>query len=149
MTVTDLEPYPSGPSAHGLDREHWEGLRRGELLAQRCASCAQWLWGPRAICPRCHGFDLVWEKAPTSGRVYTWCRSHYPYVSELADLLPYVTVLAELPEAGGIRMLGLLAADSDPVSIGDEVTAVIEQPATAEWPVLRWRRAGGAGGGEK
>jgi hypothetical protein len=61
-------------------------------------------------------------------------------MSELADLLPYTTVLAEIPGAGGIRMLGLLTADSAPVTIGDHVSAVIEQPANAAWPVLRWRR---------
>lgn len=140
MSVVDVEPYPCGPSQGGLDLPHWEGLRRGELLAQQCASCEQWLWGAREICPTCHSFDLEWRAVSTVGRVYTWCRTHFPYMSELADLLPYTTVLAELPGAGGIRLLGLLAAGSEPVAIGDEVTAVIEQPANAAWPVLRWRR---------
>lgn len=141
-----LGAYPCGPSESGLDTPHWDGLRRGELLAQQCVACSEWLWGARAICSTCHSFGLEWRPVPTIARVYTWCRTHFPYMSELADLLPYTTVLAEIPEAGGIRMLGLLAGDNRPVAIGDEVTAVIEQPANAEWPVLRWRPTATAAG---
>lgn len=147
MTLAAVEAYPCGPSEGGLDRPHWEGLRRGELLAQQCASCQRWMWGAREICYACHSFALDWRPVPTEGRVYTWCRSHFPYVSELADLLPYTTVLAEIPGAGGIRMLGLLTADSAQVAIGDHVSAVIEQPDNSAWPVLRWRRTDETEGG--
>lgn len=149
MTTTHDEAYPCGPAADGLDTEHWHGLRQGELRIQRCATCRAWLWGPRRICGHCHGFDLTWEAVPAQGTVYTWCRSRHPYMSELADLLPYVSVLVELPHAGNVRVLGLLTGDTDGVRIGDEVVGHIEQPATAEWPLLRWRRAAQTPEGER
>lgn len=136
-----VEPYPCGPAEDGLDTAYWQGLREGELRIQRCASCKTWLWGPRRICGHCHSFDLTWEAVTATGTVYTWSRSWYPYMSELADLLPYVTVLVELPQAGNVRVLGILTGDADEVRIGEEVVGHIEQPATAAWPVLRWRKA--------
>jgi uncharacterized OB-fold protein len=140
---TAVEPYPGGPSVEGLDAPYWEGLREGRLTVQRCRGCETWLWGPRRVCPSCYGFDLGWESVPAVGVVYTWCRSHHPYLSELADLLPYTTVLVALPHAGDVRMLGLLTGDPLSVAIGDRVTGVVEHPQGSAWPVLRWR-AGGA-----
>jgi hypothetical protein len=48
-------------------------------------------------------------------------------------------VLVELARAGGVRVLGLLTADSPAVRIGDRVAGVVEQPSNADWPLLRWR----------
>ncbi|SHN46662.1 Zn-ribbon domain-containing OB-fold protein [Cryptosporangium aurantiacum] len=104
----------------------------GQLVVQRCRGCATWLWGPRRICPSCHGFDLGWEPVAAEGTVYTWCRSHHPYVAELE--VPYTTVLAELPGAGNVRVLGLLAAGSRAPAIGDRVVGDVNS-STVYWRV--------------
>ncbi|ROO85286.1 hypothetical protein EDD29_2828 [Actinocorallia herbida] len=133
---------PCGPAADGLDTPYWEGLRAGELRVQRCADCRAWLWGPRHICPHCHGFDLGFEPVEMTGTVYSWCRTHHPYMAEYAHLVPYVSVVVELPQADGVRLLGLL--DGDSVAIGDRVTGFLERPENAAWPLLRWRIGEGA-----
>jgi uncharacterized OB-fold protein len=130
-----------GPSADGRDLAYWEGLRRGELHCQRCNNCGTWLSVNRAICPTCRSFDSGWEQVNGRGVVYSWCRSHYPYQPEIAGLLPYTTVLVELPHAGSLRVLGLLDARACAIRIGDPVEALIAQPASARWPVLRWAPA--------
>ncbi|GAA2454547.1 hypothetical protein GCM10010191_86890 [Actinomadura vinacea] len=136
---------PCGPAGDGFDAAYWEGLREGELRIQRCAGCRTWLWGPRRICPNCHGFELGWERVPPTGTVYSWCRTHHPYIAEFADLVPYVSVVVALPQAGGVRLLGLLTGDDDAeVRIGDRLTGYVDTPAGAEWPLLRWRRGEGA-----
>ncbi len=142
MSAPAETEIPCGPAADGNDTPYWEGLREGELRIQRCEDCRTWLWSPRHLCPRCHGFRLGFEPVAMSGTVYTWCRTHHPYMAEYAGRLPYVSVVVELPQAGGVRLLGLL--DGDEAAIGDRLTGLIERPAGAEWPLLRWRRTEGA-----
>ena len=54
--IPDTPPWMdlTGPSPDGLDTPHWDGLRAGKLLLQRCHDCASWIWSPRPICPNCH-----------------------------------------------------------------------------------------------
>jgi uncharacterized OB-fold protein len=133
-----VDPEIGGPSEDGRDLAYWEGLRRGELHCQRCSGCGTWLSVNRAMCPTCRSFDIDWERVTGSGIVFSWCRSHYPYQPEIADLLPYTSVLVELPDAGSLRLLGLLDGNATEIRIGDRVEARIVQFAGAHWPVLRW-----------
>ncbi|NMO03705.1 DNA-binding protein [Gordonia sp. TBRC 11910] len=138
--MTTAIEYPWGPAADGLDQPHWDGLRDGELRIQRCGECATWIWGPQWICAHCHTFSPGWESVEPTGVVYAWSRSHYPFIREYADRAPYVTVLVELPHAGGRRVLGMLLDGDGGIHIGDEVTGEFQLDEGAEWPLLRWRR---------
>ena len=143
--VPDIPPViaAAGLRDDGLDRPHWEGLRSGEVRVQRCARCGHWIWAPQPICPRCHSFDLTWPAVEPNGTVYSWTRTWQPFTPELSGHLPFVVVLAELPAAGGRRLLGVLRdADGADVRIGQPVRGEID-PASSPgaWPVLRWRLA--------
>jgi uncharacterized OB-fold protein len=117
-------------------------LAEGELRLQHCGECGAWIWGPQWICATCHTFDPGWEVVEAVGTVYSWARSHYAFITELADRVPYVTVLVELPGAGNRRVLGLLVDDApETVRIGDRVVGHFELDPGATWPLLRWRRA--------
>lgn len=142
MNETPAPALPWGPADDGLDRPYWDGLVAGELRLQHCRHCGEWIWGPQWICASCHSFDPDWEPVEPVGTVYSWARSHYPFITELADRVPYVTVLVELPGAGNRRVLGLLVDEgADTVRIGDPVVGRIELDPGAIWPLLRWRRA--------
>lgn len=129
---------PWGPAADGLDQPYWDGLRAGELRLQRCRDCDLWIWGPQSVCSGCFGFDLGWQAVEPAGTVYSWTRSWYPYIEELGDRLPYISVLVEVAGTGGRRVLGILTGDPErtPV-IGEPVTGVVE-PGDP-WPLLRWQ----------
>lgn len=143
-TTSRLRSFPAveftGPAADGVDQQYWDGLLAGELRLQRCGSCRTWIWGPQWLCAHCHTFDPDWVAVEAVGTVFSWSRSRFAFIPELAEHLPYVTVLVELPQAGGRRVLGLLLdEDTEALAIGAAVTGVIEKPAGSEWPVLRWR----------
>jgi hypothetical protein len=61
----------------------------------------------------------------------------------MANLVPYVNVLVELPHAGNRRLLGLLVGDDAGLAIGAEVVGVIQKPSTLtnNHAVLRWELA--------
>ncbi len=55
---------------------------------------------------------------------------------------PYVAVLVELPQAGGVRMVGNLLGDPmQVVTFGAEVCGVVEHPPESDPPfsLLQWR----------
>lgn len=130
----------TGPSPDGLDAEHWEGLRAGKLLVQRCRKCSTWVWSPRPICPACHSFDLSFDPVEPVGTIYSWTRTWQAFTPDATGHVPYLVVLAELPAAGNRRILGVLAnADGLTPRIGTAVRGTIEQPPDdAYWPLVRW-----------
>jgi uncharacterized protein len=144
--IPDTPPWMdlTGPSDDGLDTPHWDGLRAGRLVLQRCRDCARWTWSAQPICPECHSFDMGWEQVDPVGTVYSWTRTWQPFAPESTGHLPYVVVLVELPGAGGRRVMGVLAhGDGVTPRIGAAVRGDIEQPPDAlHWPLLRWHLIG-------
>lgn len=139
--LPDGLPQPA-PYPDGLAREYWEATRRHELVAQRCAACRIWQWGPEFICHNCHSDDLAYERVTGHGRIFSWERSWYPVHPALRSGVPYVVVLVELEDAAGVRMLGNLLGDPhQDVVIGAEVEAVFEDHVAADPPftLVQWR----------
>lgn len=127
-----------------LDEPYWEALDNGILKLQHCPACDNWIWAPRFVCPHCHRPHPDWAEVEPVGTIFSWTRTWHPFGAEFVDHLPYLSVLVELPGAGGRRLLGVLLGDqgADP-RIGEPVRGVI-QPAselTGGASVLRWERA--------
>jgi uncharacterized OB-fold protein len=131
------------PFSDRVDSPYWEGLSAGELRVQRCEGCQAWRWPADWRCPACGSYDLGWEPVDPEGLVYSWIRTQRPFVAAYADLVPYVNVLVELPSAGGARLLGLLAGETDGVEIGAAVVGDFSPASrrTVDLPVLVWRLA--------
>jgi uncharacterized OB-fold protein len=130
------------PAADGLDRAYWEGTRAHELRVQRCSRCATWRWGPEWICHACRSFDTEWLAVEPTGRIYGWERVWHPVHPALKSAVPYVVALVELPQAGGVRMVGNLVGDSRaPVRIGAAVRAVFEDHGDGDPPftLVQWQ----------
>jgi uncharacterized OB-fold protein len=127
------------PSRSGLEAPYWEAARREELAIQRCSACGVFQWGPEWICHRCHSFELTYEVVEPTGRIFSWERVWHPVHPALADTCPYVIVLVELPDAGGVRVLGnLLGEPTEEVRIGAPVEAVFEHHDG--YTLVQWRR---------
>jgi 3-oxo-4,17-pregnadiene-20-carboxyl-CoA hydratase alpha subunit len=79
----------------------WEGLKRGELLAQRCASCGALRHPPRPMCGACRSLEWKEERLSGRGEVYSFVVHHYPEVPPFE--VPYVVALIQLEE--GVRII--------------------------------------------
>ena len=126
-----------------LDKPFIEGTQRGELWVQYCAACSTHQWGPEWLCHRCLAGDLEWRQVEGRGRIFSWERVWHPVHPALAEAVPYVVVVVELPDADEIRMVGNLLGDpEEEVVIGDEVEAVFEHHANADPPftLVQWSR---------
>ena len=136
-------PLPAPvPSPDGLDTPYWEGTRAHELRVQRCGHCGTHRWAPEWICHACHSFAIEWDTVAPTGILFASQRVWHPVTPTLADALPYVNVLVELPQAGGVRMLGNHAGDPHvDLTIGTAMDAVFEDHDDAEVPytLVHWR----------
>jgi uncharacterized OB-fold protein len=130
------------PAADGLDAPYHEGLRAHELRIQRCTACRAWQWGPEWICHRCHSFDLRYEAVEPRGVLFAYERVWHPVHPALADAVPYVVALVELPAAGGVRVVGNLLGDRRADrAIGSAVTGVFEDHDDGDphYTLLHWK----------
>jgi uncharacterized OB-fold protein len=96
-------------------RPFWEAARRHELHLQRCRACGQYVFYPRAACPRCLAGDLEWRGASGRGTLHTFTIVHrgqkgFPLPA------PYVLAVVELEE-GPRLMTNLVGVAPDPASL--------------------------------
>ncbi len=132
------------PSADGLDAEYWAGTRAHEIRVRRCGACGTFRWAPEWICHVCHSFDIEWSAVEPTGVLFSFQRVWHPVTPALATAVPYVNLLVELPQAGGIRMLGNYAGDPlDALEIGTPMTAVFEDhdDAALAYTLVNWVRS--------
>ena len=135
---------PSGlpqpvPERDGLDAGFWEAARQHRLVVQRCRSCGTFQTLPEWLCHRCHAKELEWAEVSGRGRIYSWMRAFHAAHPALAPAVPYRAVVVELPQAGGVRLVGnLLGPAADEVTIGAEVEPVFEDHAEG-FTLIQWR----------
>jgi len=101
----------------------WEGIEKGELRIQRCASCQALRHPPRPMCGRCQSTDWDWLVSKGAGTIYSYVVMHHPPIPGYDFPLP--VALIDLDE--GTRLVanvtGCKPAD---VHIGMRVQARIE-----------------------
>ncbi len=124
------------------DEEFWQHLANDEFRLSRCAACLRWIWPTHYRCGDCGSWDIEWAVLPPTGTVYSWTRTWYPFdrTIERAEDIPYVTILAEVDDAGGARVLGMLEGDESNLAIGTRVRGVIRPPSPKSkgYPSLCW-----------
>jgi uncharacterized OB-fold protein len=95
-----------------------EGLARGELRYQRCASCGAAQTLTRYSCGRCQGREFDWRVSRGRGTVYAVTVVARAPSDEFRALAPYTLALVDLDE--GFRLLGHAVSG---IAIGDRVVA--------------------------
>ena len=134
------------PSTEEIDtKEWWAACQRQELTVQQCAACNTFRHPPMPICHQCHSLDFLWTPVSGRGVVFSYILPHHPVHSALREHPPYNVVLVELPDAGGVRMIGnLIDTPIDQVRIGQEVEVTWQERGGVVLP--QWKQRGGVTG---
>lgn len=113
--VLATKPRRPRPALSYDNAFYWEGVKRHELLIQRCADCQQLRHPPRPMCPHCQ--SLQWDTVPAGGRgtVHSFVVFHYPHFPGFE--IPYVAAVIDLAE--GTRVVtNLIGVVPEAVRIG-------------------------------
>lgn len=127
----------------GADGPYWNALAQGRLVLPCCTACGRWHWPAVHRCGVCGAWDPEWRDVEMSGRVFSWTRTWHPFGGSEGIGVPYVSLIVELPQAGGRRVIGLLAGDEAGLAIGAPVRGEASETSVgdARIPSLRWRIA--------
>ncbi|RWZ58606.1 hypothetical protein EQV77_06465 [Halobacillus fulvus] len=108
-----------GPTITPITKPFWEHLKKGVIMLQRCNTCEEWIFYPRAHCPHCFSESLRWEQASGRGVLKTWSIVHRPGNAAWKPLAPYVVGVVELKE--GPSMLSHILTDHSNLAYQQEV----------------------------
>ena len=103
----------------------WEAAAEHRLVVPRCTSCGTFRLPPSAFCWKCQAQEVDWVEHPGRGTVYSFTVIRHPILPDLADTVPHVPTVVELPDTNGCRLVGAMV-DVTPadVHIGMEVELV-------------------------
>lgn len=112
----DAQALPRPRPARSRDNAFfWEGVEKGRLLIQRCASCERLRHPPGPMCPHCHSLEWDTLEASGRGRVFSFVVAHHPEIPPFE--YPNLIVLVELEE--GTRLVSnLVGVDPADAEIG-------------------------------
>jgi hypothetical protein len=118
----------------------WDGCRDGRFLVPRCAACGHARWPPGPMCPTCQSTDTDWIESSGRGTVYSWIVATHPVDPVLADQVPYVVAMIDLPE--GVRVVGNVdGCRPEEVTAGMEVELFFSDPGEDGIPIPSFRAA--------
>jgi len=126
----------------GADDDYWSAMEERRLVLQQCAGCGKWNWPAVFRCGECGSWEHRWKPQTMQGSVYSWTRTWHDFGAPRELLIPFVSVLVELPSAGNVRLLGIMdTADAEGIVIGMAVDGEITKVSFhgCDVPVIRWR----------
>lgn len=128
-------PAPDHASAH-----YWQSAAEGKLVLQRCVTCGDYQFYPRALCASCAG-ETEWVDASGRGTLYTFTVIRQNRSPAFKDLSPYAVGIIELEE--GVRMMSnIVDCDVDRLEVGMALEVLLLKAAD-DVGLPFWRPAGG------
>ena len=120
------------PQPDAVSEPFWAGCEERRLLVQHCLQCGAFQSPARLLCRNCRGSEFGWQESQGRGRVYTYTIVHHPGSPSLSEQVPYVVVVVQLDDCGGVRLISNL--------VGENVADVAVDRAVQ----LRWDDDAGA-----
>ncbi len=128
-------PAPDHASVH-----YWQSAAEGKLVLQRCVTCGDYQFYPRALCASCAG-ETEWVDASGRGTLYTFTVIRQNRSAAFKDLSPYAVGIIELEE--GVRMMSnIVECDVDRLEVGMALEVLLLKAAD-DVGLPFWRPAGG------
>jgi len=114
------------PSVDSESEPFWSAARDHRLVINRCATCGEPFFYPRAICPRCWSDEIEWFEASGRATVYTYSVVYQNDLPPFADQVPYIAAVVELEE-GPRMMTRVVDCAPDEITVGLPVTVAFEE----------------------
>jgi uncharacterized OB-fold protein len=103
----------------------WEAAAEHRLVVPRCTACGRYRFPPSPFCWNCQAQEVEWVEQSGHGTVYSYTVVWHPLLPEVAGAVPYVPAVVELPDTGGVRIVGnLVDVRPSEVRIGCDVELV-------------------------
>ena len=124
--MVEKTPYEKPlPVVDADSKPFWDGAKAHKLVIQQCSGCNQFIFYPRAVCPKCTGDALQWKDVSGEGTIYSFTVARRGAGPAFADDAPYVIALIDLKE-GARMMSNIVTDDVDSVKIGQSVKVTFE-----------------------
>jgi uncharacterized OB-fold protein len=114
------------PQPDAVSEPFWAGCAERRLLVQHCLDCGAFQCPARLLCRNCRGNAFDWHESDGRGRIYTYTIAHHPGSPALREQVPYVVVVVQLDDCGGVRLISNL--------VGETVADVaVDRPVRLLW----------------
>jgi uncharacterized protein len=101
----------------------WAAAAEHRLVVPRCTACGTYRFPPSPFCFRCRAQDIKWVAQPGAGSIYAFTVIRHAVIGALADALPLIAAIVELPDTDGSRLVGnVVDASPDEMFTGRAVT---------------------------
>ena len=120
-------------------REYDRMLREHVIVFPHCTACGRFHWYPRPACPHCGSDALTSQRAPATGRLFTWTVVHRKLDPDFPGEAPYVVGLVEFAGIPGVRLVtNIVETPLDSLRIAMEVEPLFDVAGDGQ-PVVRFR----------
>jgi uncharacterized OB-fold protein len=103
----------------------WDAAAEHRLVVPRCTACGTFRLPPSAFCWRCRAQEVEWVEQSGRGVLYSYTVVWHPLFPDLADTVPYLPAVVELPGTNGCRLVGAMTGVTpSEVHIGMDVELV-------------------------
>ena len=97
----------------------WDAAREHKLVGACCADCGTFRMPPTPFCPECRSQVIDWRELSGEGVLYSFTIVARAIMPEMADNIPYVPALVDLPDAPGTRLItNVVDAPLNKIEIG-------------------------------
>lgn len=112
-----------GLSTSPATEPFWRAAASHRLVVPRCTTCGTFRFPPSSFCFNCRAQDVDWVDHDGAGEIYSFTVIRHAVIASVADVLPLIAAVVELPRTNGCRLVGNVV-DCDPadVRIGLAVT---------------------------
>jgi uncharacterized OB-fold protein len=86
----------------------WDAAVQHRLTIPKCTACGTFRLPPSAFCWKCRAQDVEWVEHDGRGQVYAFTVIWHPLLPDVADTVPYVPAVVELPNTNACRLVGAM-----------------------------------------
>ena len=79
----------------------WQAAAEHRLVVPRCTRCGTFRLPPSPFCFHCRAQEVEWIDHDGAGEIYSFTVIRHAVIPQVAEALPFVAAVVELPEPAG------------------------------------------------